>query len=295
MDWVKPSDGRKFASYSKLEPGNYTFKVRMYSNANLSEFVEDSINIKINTPWFRTLWFKFIILIISLGFFAYLIKLRIDKKLLVQKTELEKQFILENERSRIARDMHDDLGSGLSAINLLSNFLKNEKLDENSYKQIEKIASSSTELNQKLREIVWSMNPGHDYIQNLGDFIRRYIHDLQDIYKHIKFSFIITESLPDINIPKMIQKELFLCVKEAVHNAIKHSGSDVIDVSMSVNYNTLILRITDQGKGFDTSIVDASGGNGIKNIRERMVMINGSINFSKDQGHTVELTYTLPK
>lgn len=288
-------DNPAIIRFPNLPPGDYTLRIQIL---NINKDVVSPayfLTFQIKSPWYQTWWFLTLLAGSIMGLFWYFMNLRTQKLLLNQRIILEKEQLINAERSRIARDMHDDLGSGLSAINLLSNFLKNEKLDENSYKQIEKIASSSTELNQKLREIVWSMNPGHDYIQNLGDFIRRYIHDLQDIYKKINFSFIVTESLPDINIPKMIQKELFLCVKEAVHNAIKHSGSDVIDVSMSVNNNTLILRITDQGKGFDTSMVDTSGGNGIKNIRERMFMINGSINFFLDKGHTVELTYTLPK
>ncbi|MBK8372548.1 MAG: ATP-binding protein [Saprospiraceae bacterium] len=235
-----------------------------------------------------------IVLITGMALIWYLIQLRTKRLLYAQRVEIEKQIAIDTERSRIARDMHDDLGSGLSAINLLSNFLKNEKLDENSYKQIEKIASSSTELNQKLREIVWSMNPGHDYIQNLADFIRRYITDLKDIYRQKKFSFTVQEGLPDINIPKMIQKEIFLCVKEAVHNAIKHSGSNVVFVTMSVKENILVLKISDHGSGFNVELAKRSGGNGIMNITERMSSINGSLIFYQNNGCTVELMYPLP-
>jgi signal transduction histidine kinase/ligand-binding sensor domain-containing protein len=292
--WVRPADNRKFATYSKLKPGLYTFTVRLYLDKDLQQFTEDSVTLKVHAAWYQTAEFQVFVFLGILGILAYLVKQSFDKKLLRQKAELEKKFAVENERSRIARDMHDDLGSGLSAINLLSNFLKNEKLDENSYKQIEKIASSSTELNQKLREIVWSMNPGHDYVQNLADFIRRYIADLKEVHKQIEFSFIIKDSLPDINIPKMIQKELFLCVKEVIYNAIKHSGSDTIKIFMSVKENTLILQISDSGPGFNVELAKRSGGNGILNITERMSSINGSVNFYQNNGCTVELIYHLP-
>ena len=293
-DWNDIGTSNK-AVFTRLPSGNYKLNVRSSTDGGYSyQYIKRPLTINILPIWYQTWWFRMIVLITGMALIWYLIQLRTKRLLYAQRVEIEKQIAIDTERSRIARDMHDDLGSGLSAINLLSNFLKNEKLDENSYKQIEKIASSSTELNQKLREIVWSMNPGHDYIQNLADFIRRYITDLKDIYRQKKFSFTVQEGLPDINIPKMIQKEIFLCVKEAVHNAIKHSGSNVVFVTMSVKENILVLKISDHGSGFNVELAKRSGGNGIMNITERMSSINGSLIFYQNNGCTVELMYPLP-
>jgi len=292
-EWVFSKGNNNYVTYSKLRPGNYTFRVKSCNINGNWDNVGASFVFTILPPWYQTWWFNLVMGFATLSLVWYFIQMRTKRLLDIQKTEIEKEKAVENERYRISRDMHDDLGSGLSAIHLLSNFLKNETLDENSYQQIEKIASSSTELNQKLREIVWSMNPGHDYVQNLADFIRRYVSDLSAIHKNVELSFQTINGLPDINIPKMTQKEIFLCVKEAVHNAIKHSGAKNINTTLHVSENELKVVVFDDGKGFDPESALHRGGQGLRNIEERMKSIHGKVHFQMLNGCRMELTMPL--
>ena len=100
--------------------------------------------------------------------------------------------------------------------------------------------------------------------------------------------------MPDTNIFNMIQKEIYLCVKEAVHNAIKHGGTNGGLVIMYVKENILVLKISDDGRGFNVVVAKRTGGHGIMNITERMSSINGSLIFYQNNGCTVELMYPLP-
>ena len=292
-EWVYSKGNYNFATYSTLRPGKYTFRVTSCNISGNWDKTGASFVFTILPPWYQTWWFNLVMGFATLSLVWYFIQMRTKRLLDIQKTEIEKEKAVENERYRISRDMHDDLGSGLSAIHLLSNFLKNETLDENSHQQIEKIANSSTELNQKLREIVWSMNPGHDYVQNLADFIRRYVSDLSSIHKNVELSFQTINGLPDINIPKMTQKEIFLCVKEAVHNAIKHSGAKNINTTLQMSENELKVVVFDDGKGFDPESALHRGGQGLRNIEERMKSIHGKVHYQMLNGCRMELTMPL--
>jgi len=292
-DWNDLGTSNK-AVFTRLPADNYKLNVRSSTDGGYSyQYIKKPLTINILPIWYQTWWFRMVMLFTGMAIVWYLIQLRTKRLLNIQRVEIEKQAALDIERTRIARDMHDDLGSGLSAIHLLSNFLKNSDLEPIVHNQIEKIANSSTELNQKLREIVWSMNPGHDYVQNLADFIRRYVTDLSAIHKNVELSFQTINGLPDINIPKMTQKEIFLCVKEAIHNSLKHSGAKSIYTTLQVSEDELKVVVSDDGKGFDTESAHHRGGQGLQNIEERMKSIHGKVHYQMLNGCRMELTMPL--
>ncbi|MDZ4747598.1 MAG: ATP-binding protein, partial [Saprospiraceae bacterium] len=189
--------------------------------------------------------------------------------------------------------MHDDLGSGLSAIHLLSNYLSDnaeEKYPEFT-SEVNKIRKSSEDLNQSIREIIWTVNTKDDTLSSLALFIRRYAHELQENAK-IPIHVQMENPMPEIQLNGVQRKHLFLCVKEAINNAIKHGKPEVINVNIQIeNENMISIKIQDNGKGFDLGQSNQrNSGNGLKNIKERMGEIGGLAQFeSGEKGTTVLL------
>lgn len=197
-----------------------------------------------------------------------------------QRAEIEKHEALERERSRIARDMHDDLGSGLSAIHLLSNFAKNRVDDPAIKAEMEKIAAPSAALNQNIREIIWTVNSADDSLASLVHFLRRYCNDFSEA-SQMECRLPGREIIPEISLSGEQRRNLFLCVKEALNNIAKHAKSTRMDVEITIfKVSKLEIVITDDGQGFDLEAALKRGGNGLRNIQKRMEDIGGQAHFS---------------
>lgn len=212
-----------------------------------------------------------------------------------EKFDIEKTLAINEERTRISRDMHDDLGSGLSAIHLLSNYVKEnaiEKYPEFS-SEIDKIRKSSEDLNESIREIIWSVNTNDDNLNALVLFIRRYGHELQDITKtniHIHSE----DPVPEIPLNGVQRKHVFLCVKEALNNALKHGKPSAISIYIfSDAEKKIAIRVVDNGGGFSNrDPIFRSTGNGLRNMKERMDDIGGVVEIeSSGQGTEVRLIF----
>ena len=140
-----------------------------------------------------------------------------------QKSQFLRQQAVEQERSRISAELHDDIGGGLTAIRLLSEMNLEKNGDDSTRKYLEKISSSSNELIQKMNEIVWAMNINNDNLQSLISYTRQYaVSYLDDL--DIKCEVEITENIPDIIVTGNNRRSVFLLVKEALNNIAKHSG-----------------------------------------------------------------------
>lgn len=292
-DWVEPKDGRSFAAYSTLPPGEYTFRVKSCTADGIWDEIGVSKKITILPAWWQTWWFRSLLFAVAgvpVWWFFHQLTLR---KLTAQRAELEKTHALNRERERIARDMHDDLGSGLSAIQLLSNFVKNKPAEQapELRAEIEKIASTSADLNQRVREIIWTVSAGADSLQSLTDFLRRYCVDFQEIAKtEVVFS---TPDLPNFTLPSEVRRNLFLCVKEALNNAAKYAEASKIEVTMRFENSFLELSVRDNGRGFDLEKALENGGNGLRNIQRRMADIGGAANFKTGRGTLIQLKANL--
>lgn len=205
-----------------------------------------------------------------------------------QQFYFETQQKLEQERTRIARDMHDDISSGLSAINLLANYLKNTPLSKDTQTELKHIAESSTELNQRIREIIWAISSESDNIEGLVNFLRRYVSDFGEMH-HLDARFAASDDLPDMKLSNEIKRNLFLCVKEALNNAAKYAQASQIDVSIDFKNPEMCLTIKDNGNGFDLEKALNNGGNGLKNIQERLRQIGGNALISSEKGGEIIL------
>lgn len=198
---------------------------------------------------------------------------------LLQK-ELEKQKSIEAERERISHDMHDDLGAGISALKLQAEFLKQRAENDDLKNDIDELLKTSEEMNLSMREMLWSLNSGNDTLGSFIDYSKMYA---QNFLKKTKI-LLLTESenvVLETVITTEQRRNLFLCLKEALNNAYKHSQSNQIKLSFIQKDKEFMMKISDNGIGINH---EKTEGNGLRNMKRRMQEQNGHCEVTTENG-----------
>jgi signal transduction histidine kinase len=209
-----------------------------------------------------------------------------------KRKELEKSMIaLETqtaERRRISAEMHDDIGSGLTTIQFLSNSLPHDQATRQE-QTIQKITHTSQQLMEKMNEIVWSLNQEFDTLPDTIAYIRNTVSELLE-NAGIGYEFSTPDNIPDIKLGGTIRRNLYLVVKEATHNIIKHAAASKVVYTIRVD-DELLINIHDNGKGPGAN---SSGfGNGLKNMNRRMTDSGGDFTMRAENGTSLTLTMPL--
>lgn len=270
-DWIY-SGKRRFVTYTNLDPGEYVFRVKATNSDGVWSNQIAKISIVINPPFWQTWWAYSIYMIviisalISIRSFelkrrrrkeeerlrrereaALLREAELKAKNIEQEKELEKQKI----RNRIAQDLHDEIGSNLSSISLMSDLIqKSEKVDPESIKKIQRIHKVAKDSSQAMRDIVWITNPTSD---NLKDLITKMNEVANDMLSGINWKFDFPEEKFKINLSPETKRNVFLIFKEALNNIIKHSEAKNAVIKLKISDKNLLLAIKDNGKGFNKS------------------------------------------
>lgn len=289
-NWIK-SGAAKYTRYSKVPPGKYSFMLRVLDNQGKISPYNKVLEIEIAKSFWQTNFFKAgtiaLIFLSCLFFFRWYA----NEKIRIQKRDMEKLKTIEKERTRIATDMHDDFGAGLSRIKFLSQALGNTKTGDESFKTgLEKITAYSDEMAEKMGEIVWALNEKNDTLADLIAYTRSYA--IEYLANHIIECKASTPlGLPGTFIAGEIRRNIFLTVKECLHNIVKHSGASCASFSVELS-DRIRITIHDNGKGIDWNNTRAFS-NGIQNIKQRMRDVKGEVKFSNEQGTKVVLTIPL--
>ncbi len=292
---------RRFVTYTNLDPGEYTFRVKATNSDGVWNEKGTQISIIITPPFWKTWWAYSIYAIAFVGCLllirsaetrrrkkkeeerlrrlkeaALLREAELKAKNIEQEKEIEKQKI----RNRIAQDLHDEIGSNLSSISLMSELIqKDEKINEEAAEKIKRIRKVAKGSIQAIRDIVWLTNPSSDSLKDLISKMKQVADDL--LIKYIT-SIDYPKDVPEINLLPETKRNLFLIYKESLNNIVKHSGAKRVDIRFNLDINKLFLSIKDDGKGFDIS--SESGGNGLKNIKSRANEIDAELNFESQIG-----------
>ena len=205
-----------------------------------------------------------------------------EKELAVYKAQQE-------ERNRISADMHDELGSGMTAIRLMCEIAKN-KMKHETPKEIEKISHSADDLLNKMNAIIWSMNSGNDTLDNLISYIRVYALEYFESTS-IECKIQTPEVIPPRELTGDKRRNIFLCVKETLNNVLKHSKATEVRIVISTN-ERLVIRIVDNGIGIDLRNIRQFG-NGIQNITRRMKSVGGTFIIINEKGTITTLELPL--
>lgn len=286
-DWVSTTNDN--VRYSNLPPGTYHFLLRVSNNDGVWNNDPLQLTITVLPPWWHTWWFTLFLLLVSVLIIYLSVRFYVRQKIKVRTKELEQQQALYLERLRISKDVHDDLGSGLSKISLMA-AIAQKKTAGNAplNNDIQHISTVSKELVDNMRDLIWVLNPENTTLEQLVSRLREYCADyLENIPVSITLSF--PASVPDIRISREVQRNIFLTVKEAVNNCIKHADASALSISLTIDATQMSIEITDNGRGFDT-IQIKGGGNGLRNMKQRITSIGGSFTITSSLGgHTTIL------
>ena len=264
--------GKNFASYANLSPGNYQFHVKASNYAGIWS-KEYLMVIYLKSPYWETWWF-ITLMVFALGTLFYLVIRYVSQRNLRERIlVLEKEQAVEKERNRIASDMHDDLGSGLTKIAILSEVAK-AQIDqkETAVGQLQKISSSSRELIDNLQDIIWVLNPKNDSLESLSAYIREYTLKFLD-GTSIDAYFDYPGYLPSIKLSEEQRRNIFLVIKESLNNIVKHASCTTVRITITVVAGELRISIEDNGAGFDKKVI-RDFANGLINMENRMKQIN---------------------
>ncbi|MGN6530234.1 MAG: triple tyrosine motif-containing protein [Ginsengibacter sp.] len=269
--------------YANLPPGNYTFRV-IAANADNVLSNETTLSISVLPPFYQTWWFRICLALGVLFIIVFITKKASQFKLKNRIRVLEKEKALEEERHRISKEMHDDLGAGLTQISLISQSAKRkDKKGSFPVEELQDISETSKKLIENVSEIIWAMNPDFDTLSGMFAYLREQITKLLE-YSGKEFQLQMPEIFADINIANTRRKNILMLVKEAVNNAIKHSNASSVDVIMVLINHHLQITIKDNGNGFD--IHKKTTGNGLKNYAYRSALLNGTVKIHSDENGT---------
>jgi two-component system, NarL family, sensor histidine kinase UhpB len=191
---------------------------------------------------------------------------------------IKRQLALEQMRQTISRDLHDDIGSALSSINILSKVAQEEK--DNTQNYLQRISDQSAKMMETMGDMVWSINPQNDSLEQVIVRMREFATEILDA-QNIALEF--TDNIPiNLVLDAEKRKNLFLIFKEVINNAAKYSQATQVKVSLAKINNDVHLHISDNGKGFDETTVRA--GNGLRNLRERATEIGGTLMIKSESG-----------
>ena len=274
-----------------LPPGHYTLKAKAIFLHGLYPDAESSYSFNILPPWWQTVWFKTSLALLIAGLLFLSIRFYFKRKLQLQLALLEKKQAIEKERTRIATDMHDDLGAGLSRIKFLSETIGMKKQQHLPIEEeISSIRAYSHEMIDKMGEIVWALNEKNDSLEDLLSYTRSYaVEYLQENGIHCRVNE--PDIIPEINVSGEFRRNIYLTVKETLHNIVKHAQATEVFINIEINH-WLIIDIRDNGKGIG-NVSTMSAGNGLLNMNARIQGLKGSFKIENNNGTQVSIKVPL--
>jgi len=279
--WMRAGN-KKSATYTNLPGGSYRFVVKAANNDGIWNETGSKVMVTITPPWWKTIWFYVACILVVTAILYSIYKIRIKQLLKLQSI-----------RMRISRDLHDDIGSTLSSINMISNMaIRSESETKNLTEHLKTISSASGEAMDMMNDIVWSVNPENDKMEMILSRMRQYASEILEAAR-IEFTIEMDTGCIDIKIPIEKRKHFYLIFKESVNNLAKYSGAQKASIRISCRNKIMQLIIMDNGKGFDQE--NPRQGNGLRNIKTRAEMLKGSIKISSspEQGTLTDLKFPL--
>jgi signal transduction histidine kinase len=284
--------GNGWASYQNLPPGDYSLLVAGHTLEGRSIPGNSVLTFKIPVPFWERPVFWILVGLLSTGCVFGITKFVGKQKTRRKLAEIERRHLLEKERARIARDIHDELGASLAAIALMSSRTRKE-LPANSAAapQLEEISRRATQTARQLAEIVWAVNPARDSLENLVDFACQFAQEHMEL-SDIRFRTEIPEELPELSLPSSTRHEAFLAIKELVHNAVRHGGPTLVVLRIQFSPGWMTLEIEDDGCGFEITGDKLFGG--LINVAERMKRVGGEFSPHSCPGEGSRMQIRVP-
>ena len=266
----------------KLPPGNYLLRIRAMTPAGELTVNEVRIALVVVPAFYETWWFYMLLLLVVSLLIAAFYRYRIRQWQQLQQL-----------RNKIARDLHDDIGSTLSGISMLSNIMQKEVVSNPLVvrQQLQKISSDTREMITNMADIIWSVNPQNDQLKHLFARMRQFAAQTLET-KNIRVRIRFDENLVALKLSMDTRHNLYLIFKESVNNLAKYAEAAEADISLLQKDRCLQLIVKDNGKGFDIRMPPK--GNGLRNIQQRALDINATLLIEAAPGQGTVIFLRLP-
>jgi len=290
--WVEAGT-RRVAEYSHLPPGPYEFHVIACNEDSVWNEAGATFALSCLPAFWQTLWFRLLAVVTLLGGAGWIAKSWANRRLQRRLITVQQQHELEKERTRIARDIHDELGAMLTEISFLSAIgqkpgNKPEEMEGN----LRRISDSAREAVQTVDGIVWAVNPRNDSLDRLANYLVHFVEDLfHPTPTRCRLDF--PPFVPRRSISAQQRHHFLLVVKEACNNVARHSHATEVWVRMTATDREVSVTVEDNGCGFDPKAVPADH-DGLLNMRQRMADLGGELELTSEPGRGTRVRFRVP-
>lgn len=271
---------QNFITYANLPPGKYQFMFTASNAQGIWQKQVKKLDILITPPYWRTWWFITLIVLavaaLIYSFFRY------------REQQRKKQ---EQIRQQIARDLHDEMGSTLSSISILSDSILRNLTQDINARQMNIISVRAREVMEMMSDIVWSVNPMNDQMSRILLHMREYASEVLEA-KEVEYFFEVDKWIEKVHLPMERRKDFYLIFKEAINNIAKYSAATQVSIKLNKFEERISLEIKDNGRGFDLQKIKQ--GNGLKNMQSRAARMEGKLQIESSLGHGTLINLSFP-
>jgi signal transduction histidine kinase len=294
--WVD-ADTLRAAHYGRLPPRDYRFRVIACNNEGVWNDVGATVKFTVEPYFYQTTWFFILVSVGVIGSVSFAVRRAATRKYRRKLAAMEKQHAIERDRARIAKDIHDDVGAGLTQITLLTELARRDPSQTDA--NLGRITDSARKLTKAMDEIVWAVDPQHDTIAGLMDYVSAYAEDYLRV-ADVRCRMDLPVTMPLTRVDAEVRYNLFLALKEALNNIVKHAKATEVWLRLRLAPGSLTLEIEDNGQGLQAAgntggETRISSGSGLVNLEKRLAAVGGTckIHSVAGQGTRVEMTVIL--
>lgn len=292
-DWLE-GGAQRTATYPQLAAGPYRFRVIACNSAGVWNDAGAQFEFSVAPFYWQTWWFRLAaVAAFTFGVVA-VVRYVSFRRLRTKLSRLEQETALQRDRARIAQDLHDDLGASLTHIALLSELAQND-FDQppQAKNHIDEIFRTARSVTRSLDEIVWSVSPKNDTLDRFVAHLSTYAPEFLRA-AGVRARLDLPEELPALQLPSEVRHHLYLAIKEALHNIVKHAGATEVWLRLRLAPASLTVIIEDDGRGFEPAATPAPDADGLANFRQRMSEIGGTCEQHSRAGCGTIMTFTVP-
>jgi signal transduction histidine kinase len=301
-DWV-PAGVRRAAHYSYLPPGKYTFHVIACNNDAVWNETGAQLAFAVQPYFWQTLWFRILAGATALSAVGGIVWLDARRRLQRKLERIQQQHAVEQERLRIAHDIHDDLGAYLTRIIMLCDPARGGSGNgQQATASLQRIHETASELTEAMAETVWAVNPHHDTLDSLINYLQKFAQAFLE-HAGIRCRLDVPFQLPAWSLSAETRHNLFLAFKETLNNIVKHAGASEVHIGLTLEPAGFLLVVRDNGRGFtngtapDGVVKDRggfNGGNGLRSLQRRMAGIGGRCEIRSVPPHGTSVQFKVP-